>query len=61
MCFPTNSLFRRCEFVPVVLIMATAFCERHHVIFIFNQTFCFLYDFFFPGISFAFMSIDNHL
>lgn len=46
MCFPTNSLFRRCEFVPVVLIMATAFCERHHVIFIFNQIFCFLYDFF---------------
>lgn len=27
--------------------MATAFCERHHVIFIFNQIFCFLYDFFF--------------
>lgn len=40
---------------PVVLIMALAFCECHHVM----MTFCFCMIFF-PGISFAFMSIDNH-
>lgn len=53
--FPLILFFRKCEFVPVVLIMALAFCECHHVM----MTFCFCMIFF-PGISFAFMSIDNH-
>lgn len=40
--FPLILFFRKCEFVPVVLIMALAFCECHHVM----MTFCFCMIFF---------------
>lgn len=40
--FPLILFFKKCEFVPVVLIMALAFCECHHVM----MTFCFCMIFF---------------